>query len=277
VTFPVSTPEITRNGKTIKLAGTASDSSGLDKIACGTAAGLTDCTGTATWTSSVVAIGDGTTNVSVKATDQLGNMSTKNIPVTYIESSPDEGWNGLSMVSLPVIPDYTDPKLTVAFSNNYWLAYLPSSNSYIKYGSSGLNSKLCWFEPRDSAIGKGYWALFTGTVPVPTGTVPKQTSAVKIHLYPGWNLIGLPFISEVKWDLSALQVESGSIIKSLADSANIVLNHGWGWDTVKKEYYLVYDNSILSTVAGYLKPWQGYWVKAFAECNLVITPQAVQQ
>ena len=93
----------------------------------------------------------------------------------------------------------------------------------------------------------------------------------------GWNIIGNPFLSPVQWNVANILVNNGSSTKSLSDAktAGWCADYAWGWkqsssDPTKGSYVLVYDASVVSGVEGSLKPWNGYWLKAAVDCELIL-------
>jgi len=206
--------------------------------------------------------------ITAEAADAVGNTGLDHLVVTTIEVGPDvaAAWHGTAMISLPIIPDLPDPKLVVPFVTGSWFAFDPVARACRGYSDHGS-----WLEPASSTRGRGFWARFAaGARPDPCGTVPDQTQPVSIHLLPGWNLVGQPFVSQAKWDLGAIQVNVGGVRKALRDASDAVLSYAWGWDPVKAACYLVYDTSVVPSAYGYLAPWQAFWIKAIRECDLIL-------
>ena len=54
------------------------------------------------------------------------------------------------------------------------------------------------------------------------------------------------------------------------NASAIVNSWCWVWDSVQDKYYLVYDTDIIMEAHGTLEPWQGYWIKANTECDLML-------
>ncbi len=266
--FPTSATNFTRNGNTLTLRGTASDTGGVAEVSCSVIDGeVTSCTGTTLWETADLTLPNVANIIAVNATDNAGNTSVLYLAVNVIDASPGEAWNGLAMVSLPIIPDDIDPKPVVGFAGSGWTSWNPSKSEYTVYATTQNES---WFVPRESTIGRGFWARFDSEPVSPIGLVPPQNKTRKIHLYPGWNLIGIPYINPITWDLNSIQVESGGQTMSLANASNIVNSWCWGWDSVDEKYYLVYNPELIPSARGTLEPWLGYWIKAKAECDLVL-------
>lgn len=224
------------------------------------------CIGTNTWTATDLDLAEGENIVTITATDVANNSATATINITYIPSSPGWAWSGMAMVSMPIIPTSHDPKPVVGFSDNGWYAYI---SKYVGYGNDPTH--LSWFgDPVICTQGRGFWAKFDSNVN-PVGEVPDQSQPKSIHLLPGWNLIGNPFIHSVVWDRSAIKVKDGSqVTRTLANSKTIVKDFLWGWNNYNQSYFFVYDSAVIPECVNTMEPWLGYWIKALAECDLII-------
>jgi hypothetical protein len=171
------------------------------------------------------------------------------------------------MVSLPIIPDEIDPVIEVGFFEDRWAAFSPEANTYFIYPDARA-----WFYPAEETPGRGFWAYFQQTC-TPPGIIPRQDKEAIIHLNPGWNLIGQPFITPVKWDLDAIQVAVEGSRRSLRDAGDAVHGYAWGWNAASEDYYLVCDKSIIPDAIEMLSPWQAYWIEVTKECDLILPAQ----
>ena len=143
--------------------------------------------------------------------------------------------------------------------------------------------------------GEGYFVKAT----TPVQTVLRGdpiTGEFTLQLRPGWNLIAIPTLTAVAWDLDGVQVQRGVERKSLreAQRAGWVEDYLWGWqqsadDPMSGQYQLVYDARILPPVpappdptshehpvygfASVLKPFQAYWIFARESCALVLNSE----
>ncbi len=113
------------------------------------------------------------------------------------------------------------------------------------------------------------------------GELPDPSQSVTIPLRVGWNAIGSPRSISLLWSLTALQVRKDGQTMTLAEAqaAGLIEDFLWGFrqdanDPNKGSYFLVYDSSIISGVAGTMEPGQGYWMKANAACDLIVPPQS---
>ncbi len=276
ITKPTAATECARNCDFVILAGTAQDNSTITQIKWHNS--ITGETGVCrfdgmTWSTPAIHLEPGENHITVCAQDEAGNSGSAEICVTFVENAvPGDGWLGLSMVSLPIIPDETDPKKEIGFSANYWLTYLPESNKYAIYPD-----RLTWFDPVEATPGRGFWAYFENLAS-PCGTIPPQDRPAVISLKKGWNLVGTPFINPVKWSLTGFRVRTtDGVVKTLRNASDLVPGYAWGWqqdpqDPRTGSYYLVYDSSITPGVADEMLPWRAYWIKASAACDLIIPP-----
>ncbi len=119
---------------------------------------------------------------------------------------------------------------------------------------------------------------------VPCGTVPPQDQPAAIHLCPGWNLIGEPFLAGVAWEIDRIMVRSRTgVVRTLRESG-IVKTEAWGLrqdesDPYTGTYYPICDASEEPDASHGLLPWRAFWVYSGASCDLILPPpdgEAVQ-
>ena len=278
ITKPTSDTSCIWNCGDFKIGGTADDSVALATVTWQTGKGGSGlCTGTNSWSASGIDVGGGDT-VTVTVMDAAGNKATDSIDVSVTPALPAAAdWTLLAMVALPIIPYDQDPKLQVGFSSDYWVSYKPDTGSYARYPSSQT-----WFTPPAKTPGRGFWAGWVGSSPnppLPRGIVPDQTQPITLHLLPGWNLVGQPFIKAVIWSMTGITVKVGSQVKTLTDAKNLdwVKDYAWGWqpdpdpnNTAGGAYYLVCDPAVIAGATGEMAPWRAYWFKTNVECDLVL-------
>jgi len=265
---PTSAPTCGRTCPTVDIAGSASDSDGVTGVSWSNdRGGSGTCTGTASWSASGIPLQLGQNVITVTATDGVANTGTANLTVTYSDLRPGSLWSGTALVSLPLVPDNPDPGPSAGFVGNGWFAYDPAA------GYVGYPDHKTWFEPAASTPGRGFWAFFPsgGSTAAPCGTIPPQNQPATIHLEPGWNLIGAPFVTPAKWSLTRITVrESGRAPVALRDAYYRVTDYAWGWDSSTSNYYLVCDPSVVPSAKGTLDPWLGYWIRAKKACDLIL-------
>lgn len=270
---PTTEPEYGTTKVTIDLAGTATDNVAVTEVLwTNSRGGRGVCVGTTNWSVSNIPLQVGVNLITISASDNVGNISVATIAATMIDTSAVK-WRGTIMVSCPIIPASTNPKPVIGFSGNYWYEYRPELGNYACYPD-----RYTWFDPVERTPGRGFWAKFDAETKVPTGLLPSQTKPVIIHLLPGWNLIGQPFIKPLTWNSKKIQIQvAGEEPKRLVDSGDAVSNYAWGWRLRSKysnigAYYLISDPIYRPRVSGVLQPWQAYWVMAYKDCNLILPP-----
>ncbi len=120
--------------------------------------------------------------------------------------------------------------------------------------------------------GRAYWVrLNEATVPKVFGPLPDDNQPFVIQLKRGWNLIGNPWLVDLIWNLEAIQVQVGSETKPLKNAQGIVEPYAWRWDG--NNYQIVFDQNLLPNVDNNKIPaWEGAWVFAWQDCNLIIPP-----
>ncbi len=126
-------------------------------------------------------------------------------------------------------------------------------------------------------IGLGYWldldreaVLSTVLLPYPTqipGVSPIAENSVGIQAYAsggGWNMIGAPFTYPVDWSVVTVMVEGVSYSMADAAKAGIISPALIGFANGDYVYSVA--------PAGQLEPFNGYWVRVFHDCTLLIPP-----
>ncbi|MCE5323468.1 lectin like domain-containing protein [bacterium] len=275
ITGPTSDDSTVRTGASINLSGTASsDTTSITWANSGTGESGS-ISGATNWEIGDIEVVEGETNViTVTAFDAADQSAVDSIQVTCESTPVEDAWQGLVMVSLPIVPDDTDPKNVVNFYDVDWMMYRTKSNKYYGYGSD--TNHYSWFDPTSATPGRGFWAMFEQTPIDPCGEVPDQTSTVSIHLYKGWNLIGQPFMKTVTWDTAKIKVQTTAGASMALKSAGLyVKSYVWGWqqsddNPYTGEYYLVGDPDVVSGATDVMAPWRAYWMKALQECYLLI-------
>ncbi len=116
-------------------------------------------------------------------------------------------------------------------------------------------------------IGLGYWLDLSETRDLnPVGTT-YPNSAVGIRLFAagsGWNMIGAPFTAPVDWGTVTVRV--GAVNYTLAEAVDrqIISSVLVGFTEGDYTYFVAPQ--------GVLDPFNGYWVRAFQDCTLVVPP-----
>lgn len=281
VVCDLSTPEISitspsedtysTNKPSLSLSGTASSNYEISNIAWFTNTGLSgNVSGKDNWTTSNIPLTEGENVITVTVTTEKGSTKSDSITIKYYKSIPGNKWKGMTMVSLPIIPESNDPFTVVNFANNYWCSFDPISNQYYQYPQAQS-----LFNPIDKTPSRGFWSKSGDTIATPYGKLPDQEKPYSIHLKAGWNIIGNPFVSEVTWSTKSIQVKEAGKNAVKLESSLIVNSFLWGWqqDNINPNtgsYYLVCDSNLNPKASNKFESWKGYWIMAEKECDLII-------
>jgi subtilisin family serine protease len=223
----------------------------------------------------------GTHTVKVTARNVNDPTITSTDEVTF-QVSPHVLRAGRWLISVPYFqpqtaqPTRSVPAETVLGSGFQMFRWLPQGR-YAKYSS--------WGAPKDPAasfdqtteqvgpeggstmapLGLAYFIDLPSDTPVLTEGTPAPEAPYRIPLKAGWNMVGNPFAYNVPW--VACEVETtGGVRMSLQEAADkdIILpqlfryeNGTYTWQTAP---------------AGVLYKWEGFWVRAFQDCTLIVMP-----
>ena len=277
INAPTSDSTYWTTDRSLKISGTASDAIALNSVVwSNNRGGAGVCAGTTDWSQAGITLKSGRNIITVTASNVSKNTKVAVLTVMYYDTSTVKWKTGTVMVSLPIIPSATDPKLTVQFKGSCWYAYRPEVLAYSIYPS-----QFTWFndyaETSQATPGRGFWAKFGSDVIVPVGKLPDQTQEATIHLFPGWNIIGQPFVTAVNWDLDAIKVKDAdrNILAIGSPMQDCVSELAWGWQQNSSnpstgKYYAIFDPQIIPGAVNHLTPWQAFWILAQKECDLII-------
>jgi len=183
---------------------------------------------------------------------------------------------GLSMVSIPVVPEQADPKQVVGFPENAWATWDPAKGEAGDYAY--YPDAVTQFGP--TSPGRAFWVRMGAAAQVPVaGQVPDATQPFAIALKKGWNLVGNPRTYPVTWDLAALQVRVNGQTRPLAEAADTLGAYAWLWQPPAEgaqtgSYALLFDASAIPGIPSELPVWGGCWMNALQDCELLIPAQA---
>jgi WD40 repeat protein len=126
--------------------------------------------------------------------------------------------------------------------------------------------------------GTGYWMKPGAAARLIISGAP-VTSPVTIHLKAGWNHISSPLLMPVTWSSDAIRVRRYSEELTLTQAHRVgwIAGYAWGWNAEQARYQLVHEPNIVPGAQTQLAPWQGYWIYAHQECDLVIAPSRREQ
>lgn len=193
---------------------------------------------------------------------------------------------GRSMVSFPYFqPQEAEPTRSVPAEQ--WMGsgfrlyrWLPREGRYAKYSPI--------FTPRDAEasfegvteavgpeggsptppVGLAYFVDLDSDTPVNTEGQPVPAVPYRIPLRAGWNMIGNPFPYSVPWVTCEVETSTGVRLSLLeAVDRGLLLPHLYRYESGRYTWQ--------TAPAGILHAWEGFWVRAFADCTLVVQPLAV--
>lgn len=168
---------------------------------------------------------------------------------------------GIYMISSPLEPTSHDPavafdippdKLALA----HWEPTKEGTNKYLFYPDLSLS------------LGKGYFIRFPEDKTIQLeGYAQPLEGEFSMGLSEGWNQIGYPFY-QGECPLGNIRVkipEVGEPI-SLAEASQkgYIAKTLWRFNPQTKEY------EALDPLKGVLLPWEGYWIRCYKECVLII-------
>jgi hypothetical protein len=171
------------------------------------------------------------------------------------------------MIAIPLIPVTPDPALSfgVTDTNGNPLAvtvlnviqWSPPLGRYLSLNQDGNFPGI--------TAGKAYWVKPTQAVVLnPRGRVADQTQPYAIPLSTGWNMIGSVFLEDINWSAVKVRVNGQDI--NIADAEQYVRPVAWDYNKQTGGYEMV------TLPNGVLHSGRGYWVKAFANVDLVLAP-----
>jgi hypothetical protein len=224
-----------------------------------------------------------TITLNAEAVDQTGEISgtvqvistdphkeRQQIPVKITVTPPQlpfERGPGLFMVSLPISVDRQWHEILGIPEDQMKLAiYSPQQNRYLLYNELAP-------EQREPKPGVGVWIKLNNAVQTTvTGVPPKASEPFVINLYPGWQIIGVPW--QVKW--ANLKVRKGNEELPISQAAERgwVYEILWTWDDEVGDYQMVWAGVSGIGLEEVLRPFMGYWILALEECQLVIPPKS---
>lgn len=238
-------------------------------------------TGTLEYTPPVELAATGHT-VQVQAQDLAGNKGSA-ATITFRIAPPVLG-QGLRLFSVPLELSNPDP-MTIFGTPDFRIArWVPTDVNEDKYHyypdpyASFLPPDTQGSQPIVSAppAGLGYWIWLPQETPLLFGA-GKPVSApqgYRIHLWPGWNLVGTPFNEFIGW--GSVQFYRANLRLNLKQA----VQRGWT-NGILYSYVPNLSNPDLpgyydfgDVGEGVLEPFGGYWVLALEETDLIIYSSA---
>jgi len=168
------------------------------------------------------------------------------------------GWH---MMTLPGDLCETEPDLVSALSDDinpcYIFRYDPSSGGYVMAPPA---------ENISYEAGMGFWVRTYEDLANVCADVNSKTEKTCIPLQTGWNQIGNPFNFEVALSNVTVKYQGNEVSLSQAQQNGWVSAYLFGYDTTASGY------GMLDPANGQLEPWTGYWMRAYVDCEVCISP-----
>jgi hypothetical protein len=196
--------------------------------------------------------------------DELGN------PFRVTGFTLNVGAGELDMIASPLVPVTPDPSISFSPTRQgtgepvsvtvlnmvKWMTTTAPSGRYLL-----LNN-----DPGFPGIagGQSYWVRPSESVVLnPRGRLHDQTQPYSIPLKAGWNMVGSVYLQDINW--SAVKVRYQGQTLGVGDAPSIVRSIAWTYDKATGGYSIV-------NAGGVLRPGRGYWVRAFVDCELILSP-----
>ncbi len=207
-----------------------------------------------------VTLGLGKNIVTGRLKDLAGNTGLASDPVTITNNAPQQlqldhtfaqaGWQA---VSIPMVPNFLSPIQGFQLNTDFLSVAPPLYRS---------GKQVAVMSP-----GVGYW------VNVPAAntevTMYGQTSKTKVlSLTKGWNLIGPPYNQVIPWNANIgvsqdINLQNQFSLTS-TEAAALLHPNAYRYNPTTKTY------DTLTPGSGNLSPFQGYFVLAFKDCQLIL-------
>lgn len=210
----------------------------------------------------IVATDDHGASTSGSVWDFITGSSGRHENETF--SLPAGKWK---MISVPFTLDDPSPNAVLvddlgSQNDAVWKLYRwnAANGSYDKYPYTG-----------DFAAAKAFWIVSKDAKEVDTGPgtdVSRETDFV-INLPSGWSQIGNPFPFSVAWGEVRVRKNSEVVSISEAQARGWVRDKIWSWDGDSYIYY--------PAPGGELLPYEGHWVRALLNCELLVPPGRAQE
>lgn len=221
--------------------------------------------------------GEGRHTLEVSAVGQDGLTASSSMTV-IVKAHVQQ--KGLTMFALPYRVDQTPEEI---FGPDVVLArYLPDRGQYVRYTlndpnpNAGFSPPNVDVRPVNSATptpprGIGYF-LRTPAPGFVLGDEPiDATTAYRIPLQPGWNMVGNPFPYNVPWNACEVEIRDASEL-----TQRISLQEAADRDYIRLQIYryvpLTGEYNWRTAPLGELRAWEAHWVRALKPCVLIVPP-----
>ncbi|MEJ5298162.1 MAG: hypothetical protein WHZ52_09015 [Armatimonadota bacterium] len=188
---------------------------------------------------------------------------------------PSREVEGLDMISVPLQP--LDPSVASLFGGQTPSAlarWLPADYRYALYNpfTGETNDPLL----TEVKPGEAYWiGTPESRIIAPAGRLVDQTQPFRVRVYPGWNQIGSPFITDIDWRDTRVIYNGQSLTLAEARAAEVLLEYCWTFIKLPDAWGYELIHPTLAGARKVIEPWKGYWVFAGKEAEVELHPAGV--
>ncbi|MGB9876262.1 MAG: FlgD immunoglobulin-like domain containing protein [bacterium] len=177
------------------------------------------------------------------------------------QTASAEFTKGIHMISTPLDPIFHDPAIALGIQPDklalaHWEPIKEGTNKYLFYPNLALS------------LGKGYFIRFLEDKKIQLeGYSEPLEGEFSIGLAAGWNQIGYPF-PEGECPLAKILVRIPDSLQPVSlDEASTL---GYVAKTLWRFNPQTYGYEVLDPAKDTLKPWEGYWIRCYKDCSLII-------
>ncbi|MGQ9488886.1 MAG: S8 family serine peptidase [Armatimonadota bacterium] len=223
----------------------------------------------------------GTHTVKITAKNAIDSTIASSDEITF-QVSPYVLRGGRSLISIPYFQPQTGqltrsvPAETMLGTGFQMFRWMPQGR-YAKYSSWGApKHPAASFDQTTEQVGPeggntmaplglAYFVDLPTDTPVLTEGTPAPEVPYRIPLKAGWNMVGNPFAFNVPWVACEVETIAG-VRLSLQEAVdkNIILPQLYRYEGGVYTWQ--------TAPAGELYKWEGFWVRAFEDCTLIVMP-----
>ncbi|MGQ9738195.1 MAG: S8 family serine peptidase [Armatimonadota bacterium] len=223
----------------------------------------------------------GTHTVKITAKNAIDSTIASSDEITF-QVSPYVLRAGRSLISIPYFQPQTGqltrsvPAETMLGTGFQMFRWMPQGR-YAKYSSWGApKHPAASFDQTTEQVGPeggntmaplglAYFVDLPTDTPVLTEGTPAPEVPYRIPLKAGWNMVGNPFAFNVPWVACEVETIAG-VRLSLQEAVdkNIILPQLYRYEGGVYTWQ--------TAPAGELYKWEGFWVRAFEDCTLIVMP-----
>lgn len=177
-----------------------------------------------------------------------------------------------TMIALPGRPLNADPRAFLGNSRyeiQQWDPALPPNADMLQYKYNNIAiseaGRGFWVKPYEQSIGYSVQSYVTDT-----------SQIVTLNLKNGWNQIGSPYLTRggssanFNWNQVQVKINAGTP-QEQTKTMTAAIDAGW----IDSQFYGYKNNGYVGyNTESSLAPYEGYFVKAYSDCQLVFDPGA---